>query len=540
VITSIILNVIGGLGIFLYGMDNMSIGMRKLVGPKLKKLLAVLTTNRVMSVLIGIFITALVQSSSASTVMTVGFVNASLLTLKQGLGIILGANIGTTLTGWILVLKVGDYGLPLIGISAIFFIILGKEKHKTIALTIMSFGFIFFGLNLMSNGLKPIKDLPEFTRLFQLFKADSYFGVLKACLVGAMVTGVVQSSAATIGITIALANQGLIDYPTSVALVLGENVGTTVTALLASLNTNSNAKRAALAHTLINVFGVLWVTTLFRPYLYILEKIMDPSLHIDRFIATSHTIFNIFNVLLLTPFIGPFSKFLLLIVKDKKEDKERVTKLNALMIKVPPVVVSQTKLEVLEMGNRIKEVFLALENIFNKGENIDKSLKLIEDAELSLDLYEKEISDINFCILSRELSMDMVDETRGNLITTDEYETISDYLDRIAQELNKLTEEDLELSEGNVNVLLTLNSMVSQFFNDIYSAFDKKNIQAFVSTIKQYDDIKFVYREAKTEHFSMEHGNIPSKLSTGYIDILHYYRRASDHIYNIIEHFAQI
>ncbi|MDR3260073.1 MAG: Na/Pi cotransporter family protein [Fusobacteriaceae bacterium] len=539
-ITSIILNVIGGLGIFLYGMDNMSIGMRKLVGPKLKKLLAVLTTNRVMSVLIGIFITALVQSSSASTVMTVGFVNASLLTLKQGLGIILGANIGTTLTGWILVLKVGDYGLPLIGISAIFFIILGKEKHKTIALTIMSFGFIFFGLNLMSNGLKPIKDLPEFTRLFQLFKADSYFGVLKACLVGAMVTGVVQSSAATIGITIALANQGLIDYPTSVALVLGENVGTTVTALLASLNTNSNAKRAALAHTLINVFGVLWVTTLFRPYLYILEKIMDPSLHIDRFIATSHTIFNIFNVLLLTPFIGPFSKFLLLIVKDKKEDKERVTKLNALMIKVPPVVVSQTKLEVLEMGNRIKEVFLALENIFNKGENIDKSLKLIEDAELSLDLYEKEISDINFCILSRELSMDMVDETRGNLITTDEYETISDYLDRIAQELNKLTEEDLELSEGNVNVLLTLNSMVSQFFNDIYSAFDKKNIQAFVSTIKQYDDIKFVYREAKTEHFSMEHGNIPSKLSTGYIDILHYYRRASDHIYNIIEHFAQI
>jgi phosphate:Na+ symporter len=540
VVTSIILNVIGGLGMFLYGMDNMSIGMRKLVGPKLKKLLAVLTTNRLMSVLMGIFITALVQSSSASTVMTVGFVNASLLTLKQGLGIIMGANIGTTLTGWILVLKVGDYGLPIIGIAAIFFVISAKEKRKVIALTIMSFGFIFFGLNLMSNGLAPIKDLPEFTRLFQLFRADSYFGVLKACLVGAMVTGVVQSSAATIGITIALANQGLIDYPTSVALVLGENVGTTVTALLASLNTNSNAKRAALAHTLINVFGVLWVTTLFRPYLYILEKIMDPSLHIDRFIATSHTIFNIFNVLLLTPFIGPFSRFLLLIIKDKKEDKERVTKLNSLMIKVPPVVVSQTKLEVLDMGNQIKNVFLALENIFNKGENIDKSLKLIEDTELSLDLYEKEISDINFYILSQELSMNMVVETRGNLITTDEYETISDYLDRIAQEIIKLTEEDLELSDGNINVLLTLNSMVSQFFNDIYSAFDKKNLQAFVSAIKQYDDIKFVYREAKTEHFSIEHGNIPSKLSSGYIDILHYYRRASDHIYNIIEHFAQI
>ncbi|MCI7343536.1 MAG: Na/Pi symporter, partial [Fusobacterium necrophorum] len=231
----VLCTVVGGLGIFLLGMDNMSSGMQKIAGPRLKKILATLTTNRVLGIFTGILITALVQSSSVSTVMTIGFVNASLLTLKQALGIILGANIGTTITGWLLAMNIGKYGLPIVGVAAILLMFKKEDKIKIRLRTLMGFGFIFLGLQLMSDGLRPLRDLPEFVNMFQAFQANSYLGVLKVALVGAAITGIVQSSAATLGITITLASQGLIDYPTAVALVLGENVGTTVTALLASL-----------------------------------------------------------------------------------------------------------------------------------------------------------------------------------------------------------------------------------------------------------------------------------------------------------------
>ncbi|MGL5902571.1 MAG: Na/Pi cotransporter family protein, partial [Cetobacterium sp.] len=261
----IFFKVLGGLGLFLYGMENMSKGMQKMAGERLKKILAVLTTNRLLAIVMGVFVTGLVQSSSVSTVMTIGFVNASLLSLKQALGVILGANIGTTITGWILVLKIGKYGLPMAGAAAISTMFFTSEKAKTRAMAIMGLGLIFFGLELMSDGLKPLRSLPEFVSLFHAFTADTYLGVLKAAAVGALLTAVVQSSSATLGITITLAVQGLIDYPTAVALVLGENVGTTITALLASLNATANAKRAAYAHTIINITGVLWATTIFRP-----------------------------------------------------------------------------------------------------------------------------------------------------------------------------------------------------------------------------------------------------------------------------------
>ena len=191
---TILCNIIGGLGIFLYGMENMSSGMQKLAGKRLKKILAVLTTNRVVAVLMGLFVTMLVQSSSVSTVMTIGFVNASLLTLKQGLGVILGANIGTTITGWILVLNIGKYGLPIAGAAAISYVFLKGDRARTRALTVMGLGMIFLGLELMSNGLKPVRSMPEFIALFHMFNADTYFGVVKTACVGALITGIVQSS----------------------------------------------------------------------------------------------------------------------------------------------------------------------------------------------------------------------------------------------------------------------------------------------------------------------------------------------------------
>ena len=214
----------------------------------------------------------------------------------------------------------------------------------------MGLGMIFLGLELMSNGLKPVRSMPEFIALFHMFNADTYFGVLKVACVGALITGIVQSSSATLGITITLALQGLIDYNTAVALVLGENVGTTVTAILATLNANANAKRAAYAHTIINITGVLWATTIFPLYIKFLGNFADPNVNMTMAIATAHTMFNVINVIMFTPFVGYLAKFLCFIVKDDKGISTKVTQLDMLMVGTPSVVVGQTKKEVSAMG----------------------------------------------------------------------------------------------------------------------------------------------------------------------------------------------
>lgn len=539
----VLFKVVGGLGLFLYGMENMSSGMQKIAGDKLKKILAALTTNRIMAILMGIFVTGLAQSSSVSTVMTIGFINASLLTLQQGLGVILGANIGTTITGWLLALNIGKYGLPIVGFAAITFMFVKGEKSRTRALTVMGFGFIFLGLELMSKGLSPLRTLPEFINLFHSFKADSFFGVVKVAMVGALLTGVVQSSAATLGITITLATQGLIDYPTAVALVLGENVGTTVTALLASLGASSNAKRAAYAHTLINIVGVMWATIIFRPYIMILGHFSDSTENMATAIATAHTMFNVINVILFIPFIGYLAKFLCRIVKDDDNGVVRVTKLSSLMVTLPNVIIDQTKTEVLTMAANIKEIFFKLEEVYYNPGKLEVYNEEISAIEEKLDLYEKEVSDANFTILNKGLEASYVDETRGNLITCDEYETISDYLKRVSNSLMRLKKDDLELTKERTEILQKLNHMVFDFFDDINKAYKTKDRDLFMLSISKYTAIKNLYKEARHGHFDEEAKNdetIPAKLSTGYMDILNYYRRATDHVYNIIEHYAKI
>lgn len=538
----IFFKVLGGLGLFLYGMENMSKGMQKMAGERLKKILAMLTTNRFMAIGMGVFVTALVQSSSVSTVMTIGFVNASLLTLKQALGVILGANIGTTITGWILVLQIGKYGLPMAGAAAISTMFFTSEKARTRAMTIIGLGFIFFGLELMSDGLKPLRSLPEFVSLFHAFTANTYFGVLKAAAVGALLTAIVQSSSATLGITITLAVQGLIDYPTAVALVLGENVGTTITALLASLNSTANAKRAAYAHTIINIIGVLWATAIFRYYLGFLGHILNPESNLTAAIATAHTMFNIINVCLFVPFIGYLAEFLCKIVKsDSPIAKERVTHLDILMADTPSVVVEQTQKEILTMGTHIKEIFMKLDNVLSGREKIDNQVGKIEKLEDKLDLFQKEISDVNFRILNGTLDHANTEETRENLQTCDEYETVSDYLLRIAKTMKKMQDNGIELSEYKRSTLNQLHTNVEDLFNDVNKAYELRDKDLFVGTIKKCNFIKEEYKRARAEHLEHVSENVmPAMLSTGYMDILNNYRRIKDHLYNIVEVFAKI
>ena len=534
-------NVLGGLGIFLFGMDSMSSGMQKLAGQRLKKILALLTTNRVVAILMGMLVTMLVQSSSVSTVMTIGFVNASLLTLKQALGVIFGANIGTTITGWILVLNIGKYGLPMVGAGAILYMFLKGEKAKTRALTFMGLGMIFLGLQLMSNGLKPVRSMPEFVRLFSLFSADSYFGVLKVAFVGALITAIVQSSSATLGITITLAVQGLIDYPTAVALVLGENVGTTITAFLATLNANANAKRAAYAHTIINTIGVIWVTAIFPYYLDFLSNFGSPETNITMAIATAHTMFNVSNVIIFTPFIGILADFLTKVIKDDEKTSERITHIDELMLKTPSVVVGQTKTEVLNMGKNISEMFNTLKEIYQTNRSItEDEVKKMRKIEDDLDIYQKEITTANFIILNdKNITDNLKLDTKNNLEVCDEYETISDYLMRIINSLKRLQDNNIPLTEEEKNTLSTMNRDTEELFRNINTAYATKNKEMMLRSIEKANTITENYRVAKDKHLINAgcHETPIALLTTSYMDTLNYYRRVRDHIYNIIEGF---
>lgn len=533
----IIFNVLGGLGIFLYGMDSMSSGMQKLAGQRLKKVLALLTTNRITAILMGMGVTMLVQSSSVSTVMTIGFVNASLLTLKQALGVIFGANIGTTITGWILVLDIGKYGLPIVGAGAILYMFLKGDRAKTKALTFMGLGMIFLGLQLMSNGLKPIRSMPEFVSMFHMFSADTYLGVIKVAAIGALITAIVQSSSATLGITITLAVQGLIDYPTAVALVLGENVGTTITAILATLNANVNAKRAAYAHTIINTLGVIWVTAVFPYYLKFLSNFGSPEANITMAIATAHTMFNVVNVIIFTPFIGVMADLLTKIVKDDGKKDERVTKIDFLMLKTPSVVVGQTKTEILTMGKYIEEMFGTLDNIYVNDEFItEEKVDQMRKIENDLDLFQKEITDANFVILNKNITDKMKMDIRNNLEICDEYETISDYLMRVTNSLKKLQNNAINLTEDEKITLKEFNEDTRELFRNVNTAYALKNKELLMKAVTKANKITEKYREAKHTHLQDGGQENPiAMLTTSYMDILNHYRRVRDHIFNIIE-----
>ena len=267
--------IVGGLGIFLLGMKNMSEGMQAVAGTGLRRMIGAVTNNRFLATGVGTIVTCVVQSSSVTTVMVVGFVNSGVMELTQAIGVIMGANIGTTITGWILVLKIGKYGLPLLGMAGFVYLFSKGDRWRYWAMAFMGVGMVFFGLELMKDACAIIKELPDFESWFQKFRADSYPGVLKCALAGCVLTTLVQSSSATLGITISLAFQGVISYETAAALVLGENIGTTITAFLASLGATTNARRAAYFHVIFNMIGVLWITLIFPWYIDLVQWIVD-------------------------------------------------------------------------------------------------------------------------------------------------------------------------------------------------------------------------------------------------------------------------
>ena len=377
------LNLLGSLALFLYGMKIMSEGLQKFAGDRLRRILTAMTTNRVTGVLTGLLITALVQSSSATTVMVVSFVNAGLLSLAQSIGVIMGANIGTTVTAWIISalgfkVDIAAFALPLlfIGLPLLF---AKKSKHKSIGEFIFGFCFLFMGLSYLKNNAPDLSQNPDMLAFVQNYTDMGFLSILLFVLIGTVLTMIVQASSATMAITLIMCANGWISFELGAALVLGENIGTTITANLAALTGNTQSRRAALAHLVFNVFGVIWVLCLFVPFTsavsWFVTDVMgttDPAVAVSFKLSAFHTAFNISNVCILIWFVKLIERTVCVIIPMKEQDEEyRLRFISGGMLSTAELSILQASKEIHLFAERTHRMFGMVKELMHTEKDDD-------------------------------------------------------------------------------------------------------------------------------------------------------------------------
>lgn len=528
----------------------MSDGVQAVAGNSLRRIIGVVTHNRIFATACGVLVTTLVQSSSITTVMVVGFVNSGVMQLAQAIGIIMGANIGTTITGWILVLKVGKYGLPLLGASAFVYLFSKGDRWRYVSMSLMGVGMIFFGLELMKDACAIIKETPDFEAWFQMFQADSYIGVLKCALVGCVLTTLVQSSSATLGITISLASQGVIPYETAAALVLGENIGTTITAFLASLGATTNARRAAYFHVIFNLVGVFWITLIFAWYIDLVQWIVGGNVseavitdgnttypNTIPAIAATHTIFNIANTLMFLPFLPWFVKLLNRIVPSKDfKEKPRLTDLDIRMLDTPSLAIEQSRQELEKMGDSCEKMLDWLNDLLQQ-EQPDRSLsERLKRREQVLDDMQDEIAEFVTDLLSGNVPHSMADEARRQLRMADEYESISDYIANIEKFVRKLRRDGHSFTADQRDGLVRLNQQMAEYLSEVNRALVQDNRSVLTQTSATSDRAKQEIKQLRRQHLDdLSTSHVPPQVSVAYLATLNAYSRVRDHSQNIAE-----
>ena len=404
-----IITLLGALGMFLYGMNMMSSGLQKAAGSGLRKFLASITSNPLKGVVTGLGVTGIIQSSSATTVMVVGFVNAGLLTLRQAIGVIMGANIGTTLTAWIIAVFgfSADISILAVPLMAVGFIMSMSKKGRLrdVSEIIVGFSLLFLGLSFMKNSVPDLESSPEVLSFISNWSGHGVLSVMLFVLIGTIMTLVLQSSSATVALTLIVLNMGWIQFDMAAAMVLGENIGTTITANIAAAVGNTNAKRAALSHTVFNVFGVIWAVALFQPFLSLIQLLISalglgdsPETPLYS-VSMLHTVFNLINTSLLIWFIPLIEKFVSTVIKDKPsgEQVEKLVYINAGLIPTPELAISEAEKEVVHFGKIMQKDLGYIKEAVGASDSSDSFApwrdKLVKYEEIS-DRIEYEV--INF------------------------------------------------------------------------------------------------------------------------------------------------
>lgn len=477
-----LLRLIGSLALFLYGMKIMSEGLQKFAGDSLRKILTAMTTNRVTGVLTGVLITALIQSSSATTVMVVSFVNAGLLTLTQSIGVIMGANIGTTVTAWIISalgfkVDISAFALPLLAFAIPLFFS-GKSSRKSVGEFIFGFSFLFMGLANLKNNAPDLSANPDMLAFVQNYTDMGFFSILLFLFIGAILTMIVQASAATMAITLIMCANGWIDYHLGVALVLGENIGTTITANLAALTGNTQARRAALAHLMFNLFGVAWVLIVFYPFTEAVSwfvthvmKVTDPAVAVSFKLAAFHTAFNISNTFIMIWFVNVIEKTVCGIIRTKQEDEEyRLSYITGGMLSTAELSILQAQKEITLFAERTTKMFgMVKELLYEKDENnFLKTYSRVEKYENISDRMEIEIANYLTQVAEGRLSSEGKEEIRVLLRAVSEIESIADSCNNLARSIKRRNEFKSVFTEEQ-------NNHIDQMFKLVSSALDRMN-----------------------------------------------------------------
>lgn len=449
-----LLRLIGSLGLFLYGMKTMSEGLQKFAGDRLRRILTAMTTNRVTGMLTGVLITALIQSSSATTVMVVSFVNAGLLTLGQSIGVIMGANIGTTVTAWIISalgfkIDIAAFALPMLAFAIPLFFS-SKSQRKSMGEFIFGFAFLFMGLQSLKVNAPDLGANPDMLAFVQNYTDLGFFSIILFLVIGAVLTMIVQASAATMAITLIMCANGWIDYHLGVALVLGENIGTTITANLAALTGNTQARRAALAHLVFNVFGVMWVLLLFYPFTdcvsWFVEHVMgmtDPAVAVSFKLAAFHTAFNISNTFIMIWFVHFIEKTVCSLIKPRMEDEEyRLRYISGGMLSTAELSILQAHKEMSLFAERTARMLNMVKELFyeKNEEAFLKTYARVEKYESISDRMEIEIANYLTQVSEGRLSSESKEEIRLMLRAVSEIESIADSCNNMARSIKRRNE----------------------------------------------------------------------------------------------------
>ena len=469
------LRLIGSLALFLYGMKIMSEGLQKFAGDSLRRILTAMTTIRVT----GVLITALIQSSSATTVMVVSFVNAGLLTLTQSIGVIMGANIGTTVTAWLISalgfkVDIAAFALPLLAFALPLFFS-GKSSRKSIGEFVFGFAFLFMGLQSLKANAPDLGANPEMLAFVQNYTDMGFFSIILFLFIGAILTMIVQASAATMAITLIMCANGWSDYHLGVALVLGENIGTTITANLAALTGNTQARRAALAHLVFNDFGVMWVLVLFYPFTNAVSwfvthvmKVSDPAVAVSFKLAAFHTAFNISNTFIMIWFVSLIEKTVCTLIKPKVEDEEyRLRYITGGMLSTAELSILQAHKEISLFAERTARMFNMVKELFyeKNEETFLKTYSRIEKYENISDRMEIEIANYLTEVSEGRLSSESKEEIRIMLRAVSEIESIADSCNNLARSIKRRNEFKSEFTEEQNKHLDHMFELVSGALN---------------------------------------------------------------------------
>ena len=541
------MQVFGGLAIFIFGMKLMSDGLHQVAGEKMRSILRMFSANPLVAVASGAAVTCVIQSSSASTVMVIGFVNAGLLSLVQAMGLIFGANIGTTVTAQLVAFDISWVIMPAI-IAGLLMSFVKRQSIADWSETILGFGFLFLGMEFMSNELKTLASLPAFTEAFQTFQCAPVNGyipigsLLGAVLIGLVATMIIQSSSACSGIIIALGASGLLDIYTAVALVMGSNIGTTITAQLAAMTANRVAKQAALAHTLFNVLGVIIISLSFlivwngEPAFFTLIDKLSLNGDLPRKIANAHTVFNVFTTLILIPFI-PLLAYICEKVIPVSTGKIRYQYLEPHLLDSPPIALTQTAYALRRMLQKAWKMIDCALNMYNHNDEKNQIMvKQLEKREADIDERQKNITDYLSQLMSRKLTKAEAVQIPLLLHCTNDVERIGDHTEIIQSIINKLQTDELKFSIQAEKEYDLLHEKLASAARLSAEMLTRCTPELMEKSVQMENDLQQMLDNFETEHITrINRGDCRPQVGILYLELLAEIRKISRHLFNINE-----